>query len=176
MRWIGSPGIFILLMLLGFWVLFFSIWGVIFDKSWTSLILASYALLIILAVVFIVLKSIKLGVKEETVEEFEKTLRGRLYHFKCLSCNGIFAIKKSRRDNKKPVKMTCPDCGEIGIIPPTPKSVEEEIPEKKSVNVHFKCNICGEDLTIWAEGTELYPDVHVYSCPYCGEEKTMNRI
>lgn len=176
MRWIRSPGIFILLMLLGFWVLFFSIWGVIFDKGWTSLILASYALLIILAVVFIVLKLIKPGVREKTVEEFEKTLMGRLYHFKCTSCNGIFAIKKSRHDNKKLVKMTCPDCGEIGVISATPKYIEEEIPEKKSVNVHFKCNSCGEGITIWAEGTELYPDVRVYSCPYCGEEKTMNRI
>ncbi len=176
MKWIRSPGLFVLLVLLGFWVLFFSIWDMIFDKGWTQLILTSYALLVILAVALIFLKSTKPVVREDTIEEFEKTLEGGLYHFKCPTCNGIFAIKRSKHNNKKPVKMTCPDCGEIGIIPSTPKCIEEEIPEKKSVNVDFKCTRCEEGITIWAEGTELYPHIYVYSCPFCGEEKTMNRI
>jgi len=176
MKWFRNKGVFILLILLGFGLLLFSIMDVMLDESWANLIFASYALLIFLAIFFIVLKSVKPGVRKETVEEFEKTLKGRLYHFKCTGCGGIFAVKKSKHNNKKPVKMTCPDCGKIGVIPPVPKYVEEEIPEKKSVNVLFKCNSCGEDLTIWAEGADLYPRLRVYSCPYCGEEKTMKRI
>ncbi len=32
---------------------------------------------------------------------------------------------------------------------------EEEIPEIKSIKANFICNICGEGITIWAEGTEM---------------------
>ena len=110
------------------------------------------------------------------VGQFKKTLRGGLYHFKCPSCNGIFAIKKSRGDNKKSIKMTCPNCGEIGYIPVKPTCVEEEIPEKKSVNVIFRCTSCGEGITVWSEGAELTPSIKVYSCPFCGKEKTMTRV
>ena len=39
------------------------------------------------------------------------------------------AIKKSKSNNKKTVKMTCPDCGVIGVISPNPAFIEEEIPE-----------------------------------------------
>jgi Zn finger protein HypA/HybF involved in hydrogenase expression len=149
---------------------------VVFEKGWINLVLASYGLLIAMVFMFIVLLSLRRVYKEITVEEFEKTLEGRLYHFKCPNCSGFFAVKKSKRDNKKPVKMTCPDCGEIGVIPPFPKRIEADIPEKKSVNINFKCKRCDEDITIWAEGAELYPYLRVYSCPYCGEEKTMNRV
>ena len=44
------------------------------------------------------------------------------------------------------------------------------------ININFKCSNCGEGVIVWAEGTELYHDVNVYSCPYCGIEKTLNRI
>lgn len=175
MGWFGSPGSFAFLMLLGFWVLFFSFYDVIFDKGWIYPILAVYVILVILAVVFIILKSIK-PASVDTVEEFEKTLGGKLYHFKCPNCNGFFALKKSKHNDKKPFKMTCPDCGEIAVVPPSPICIEEEIPEKKSVNVDFRCKSCGEGITVWAEGAELYPDVCMFSCPYCGMEETMNRI
>jgi len=175
MRWIESPGRFTLLLLLGFWVLFFSFWGVIFNKTWIFLILASYAVLLILSVVLIFLKSAK-PASTSIIEEFEKTLSGRLYHFKCPSCNGVFALKKSKRNNKKTFKITCPDCGKMGVISPLPRCVEEEIPDKKSVNINFKCTNCGEFVTVWAEGAELYSDIRVFSCPYCGIEKNMNRI
>ena len=110
------------------------------------------------------------------IEEFEKRLEGGLYHFKCPTCKGIFAIKKSKGNNKKPTKMTCPDCGAIGVISSSPCQIEEVIPEKKSVKANFKCNICGEGITIWAEGTDLYKNVNVYSCPFCGEKKPLTRF
>ena len=124
----------------------------------------------------IFLKSIETHESTDIISEFEKSLKGGLYHFKCPTCTGIFAIKKSRKNNKKYIKMTCPDCGAIGIIPPVPAQSEETIPEKKSLKANFKCNVCGEGITVWAEGTDLYKGVQVYSCPYCGEKESMKKI
>jgi len=175
MKWIESPGVFVLIMLFGFWLLFFSIFGVIFNKDWVLPILALFLILLIFTFMLLFSKSKKPSA-DDTIVEFEKTLKGELYHFKCPSCNGIFAIKKSKHNNKKYFKMTCPDCGKIAIVSPISKWVEEEIPEKKSVNVNFKCTNCGEGVTIWAEGTDLYREVHVYSCPYCGIDKSLNKV
>jgi predicted RNA-binding Zn-ribbon protein involved in translation (DUF1610 family) len=115
-------------------------------------------------------------VEMDIVEEFEKTLEGGLYHFKCPTCNGYFAIKKSKGDNKQYVKMTCPDCGAIGVIPPNPATIEEVVPEKKSIKANFKCEVCNEALTVWAEGTDLYKKLQVYTCPYCGKIETMKKV
>ena len=176
MNWIKSKGPFIILIVFGLLMMFFSIWDVMFDKGWTNIILASYLLLIILTVVFIIFRSIKKLAVAETVEEFEKTLKGELFHFKCPSCEGIFAVKKSKHNNKKFVKMNCPDCGNIGVMPPhSTIMIEEEIPEEKSIGVNFKCNSCGEGITVWAEGAELHPNLNVYTCPFCGNDQTMKR-
>src|SRR4030042_695746 len=132
MNWIRSKGPFIILIILGFWVMILSIFGIIFDKNWTSSILAAYGLIIILAFTLIFIRSTKPYIVPESVEEFEKSLKGGLFHFKCPSCNGYFAVKKSKRNNKKIVKMNCPDCGIIGVIPAYSTPVlEEQIPEKK---------------------------------------------
>jgi len=176
MKFIESSGPFILLILFGFWLLFFSIWGVIFDSDWVKPILASYVILIFISITLIFLISIRKPYESYIIKEFEKTLEGGLYHFKCSCCNGIFAIKKSSRKNKNPIKLTCPDCGRVGIIPSVPTCIKEAIPVKKSLKANFKCRYCREGITIWAEGAELYNDVCVYSCPFCGEEKTMNYI
>jgi predicted RNA-binding Zn-ribbon protein involved in translation (DUF1610 family) len=50
------------------------------------------------------------------------------------------------------------------------------IPEKKSIKANFKCNLCGEGITVWAEGTDLFKDMYIHSCPFCGEDQTMKRI
>ena len=96
--------------------------------------------------------------------------------FKCPSCCGIFAIKKTRGNDKKTFNMTCPDCGIIGHIPAEPQVIEEEIPEKKSECINFKCKSCGEGVTIWAEGRELYQELDVLSCPFCGLNHTMDKF
>lgn len=129
----------------------------------------------ILFILFILLLK-KEKITQNSIEEFEKTLKGGLYHFKCPSCNGIFAVKKSKKNNKKTVKMTCPDCGMIGFIPSHPEKIEEEIPEKKSLKANFKCISCGESITIWAEGTELHKKINVYTCPFCGIKKPLKRF
>jgi len=179
MSWIKSKWPFFLLTFSALWIMIISIFDVIFDKGWMNIVIAVYAIILVLVIFLIFIRSIE--TREETkdidiISEFEKTLKGGLYHFKCPTCTGIFAIKKSKRNDKKYVKMTCPDCGAIGIIPPYPAQQEEEIPEKKSIKVNFRCNKCGEGITIWAEGTELYQGVHVFSCPYCGDEETMEKI
>lgn len=164
-----------LLPLLGFFVFLFSLWGLLFEKMWMYYVAAAYVLLIVICLILFLTIFVKSKNKAVTIEEFEKSLKGGLYHFKCPLCRGIFAIKKSTANNKKPIKITCPDCGEIGIIPARPYKIEEAIPEKKSLKANFECSHCFERLTIWAEGTDLYEAVCVYSCPYCGKEHTLTR-
>ena len=175
MSWIRSNGPFVILILLNFWLLVFTIWDIIFDKGWKIVIISSYALLITLIFILIYFRSTKLKVIEDSIQEFEKTLEGGLYHFRCPSCKGFFAVKKSKGNNNKPLKMTCPDCGLVASIPVKPLLEEDEIPEKKSIGVTFKCESCNEGITIWAEGSELYQNMHVYCCPFCGKEGTMNK-
>ena len=138
-------------------------------------IILNIALLIVLVIFLIIVyqKKTKLSL---SVEDFEKTLQGGLFHFKCSLCNGIFAIKKSKGNNNKVVKMNCPDCGAIGLIPKNPICISEEIPEKKSIKANFRCFNCGEGITVWAEGTELFKDLKVYSCPFCGVNKTLRKF
>lgn len=176
MRFIWGRGPFILLVLIGFWILFFSIWGVIFNNDWIQLILISYFILIIILTVLIIFISKKTSYEINIIMEFEKKLKGGLYHFKCPICNGIFAIKKSSHKNKKSFKLTCPDCGRIGIISSNPLRIKEKIPENKSTKADFRCCYCREGITIWAEGSELFNHINVYSCPYCGEETHMIKI
>ena len=176
MKWIKSSWPFIIIIIIGLCILIFSVYDIIYDKDWMIRTFAAWGLLVIITIVVIFLRFKKEEVPEGTVEEFEKTLKGGLYHFKCPTCNGIFAIKKSKSNNKKPVKMTCPDCGAMGFIPSHPAQIEEEIPEKKSIKANFRCNTCGEGITVWAEGTELHKNVYVCSCPFCGEEEPLKRI
>ena len=172
-----SKLLFTVIMLLSIVVLFSSLFDIIYEKQWLQIILTLYAILIIFTIVLLFLKPTKKIVESgDIVEEFEKTLEGKLYHFKCPNCNGIFAIKKSKHNNKKPFTLTCPDCGTVGKISSSPLVVVEEIPEQKSENIKFKCKNCGERVSIWAEGTDLVQDVQIYSCPYCGEGQSMKNI
>jgi len=176
MNLIKGSGLLVIITLLGLFVMIFSIYDITTDRGWMTIMLASYAVLIIITIFLVLLRYKKDEVSAITVDEFEKTLKGGLYHFKCQTCSGIFAIKKSKRNNKKYVRMTCPGCGAIGVISPNPTCVEEEIPEKKSIKANFKCNVCGEGITVWAEGADLYKDMCVYSCPFCGEDEAMIHI
>ena len=176
MSWIRSSAPFGLLTILGACILSFSILGVVFGKDWMVYIFGAYGVLLIITIIFITMRSRKLTQTVDSIEEFEKTLKGGLHHFKCPHCKGIFALKKSRRNDRKPVKMTCPDCGEIATVPPSPICICGEIPEKKSLKANFVCNTCGEGLTVWAEGTTLYENMSICSCPYCGEQKALSHI
>jgi len=175
-EWFKKNSLFILLAILGFWVFVFTIYDLLFDKDWEIYLIASYLMLFLLFFIFFFFMYYKKTVTEPSIDEFEKTLKGGLYHFKCPVCGGIFAIKKSRGNNKKRVKMNCPDCGAIGIIPENPVCIEQEIPEKKSIKKNFRCTNCGEGITVWAEGKELYKDVNVYTCPFCGIKKPLDRF
>lgn len=167
---------FLGVILFAFVVLVFSIWDILSDEQWLERIIALYAILIILCILFLVSRTKRQPIVHKTVDEFEKSLKGRLQHFKCPSCGGIFAIKKSKQNNKKPFMLTCPDCGMTGNVPSKPVRVLEEIPERKSVHKRFICEHCGEWMMVWAEGAELVSDVRVYSCPYCGTKHDLNAV
>jgi predicted RNA-binding Zn-ribbon protein involved in translation (DUF1610 family) len=166
---------FVAIMFFAFLVFVFSLWDILYDEQWLERIIALYGILILLTVLFFVSQEKKKPVVKKTVDEFEKSLKGKLQHFKCPSCGGIFAIKKSKHNNKKPFSLTCPDCGMTGMISSKPSQVEEEVPEKKSVHKNFKCKNCGEWMMVWAEGADIIQDqdIHVYSCPYCGTKQDL---
>ena len=77
-------------------------------------------------------------------------------------------------ENQKVYPFTCPDCGNIGLVPSKPRLISEEVPEKKSVNKNFTCERCGEGIMVWAEGADLATGLRVYSCPYCGTQDSMH--
>lgn len=144
--------------------------------EWKIFLIASYIVLIVLIIITFIIRRRKPVRQIGSVEEFEKSLKGGLYHFKCPTCYGIFAVKKSKSNDKRPVKMNCPDCGSFGFIPPNPVCIKAEIPEKKSIKANFRCIECGEGITVWAEGKDLYDNIIVYSCPFCGVEKKLDRF
>lgn len=177
MNWFKTKFPFFLIVLIGFCVLFLLIYNVIYDWNMTNFFLSLLIVFILVALFLLFLRNLMVLGFEKSVEEFAKTLHGGLFHFKCPRCNGVFAIKKSKKNNKKAVKMKCPHCGRIGVIPGKSSMIlEEEIPEKKSLATNFKCINCGEGLTVWAEGGSLYHDVDVITCPYCGMERTLKKI
>ena len=163
---------YIAIIILSFVILILSLWDLMNHQEWTQRILAIYGILIILVFVLIFLRT-KKPTDTINIREFEKTLQGKLQHFKCPNCNGIFAIKKSKQENKKPFSLTCPDCGNIGKISSAPKMVIEEIPDQKSMKKNFTCSRCGEWVSIWSEGTDLFRNIEVQSCPYCGKRQSM---
>ena len=167
---------FTVIFIVGLIVLILSIYDIILGKGLMIAVLVAYIILFALTIFLIVQKIRKGELVVNNVAEFEKKLKGGLFHFKCPACEGIFAIKKSKRNDEKPIKMTCPDCGAIGIVPSTPVLIFDEIPEKKSMKANFKCVSCMEGITVWAEGTDLYQEIDVFSCPFCGQSQTMNRV
>ena len=114
--------------------------------------------------------------KKDPVFLFEKTLHGGLYHFKCSHCNGVFALKESKKNDIRQLTLTCPDCGAIGQISSKPPVKIDHIPSKKSPRISFVCKKCGETLNIWAEGRPLSDHISIFSCPYCGNNKPMKPI
>jgi predicted RNA-binding Zn-ribbon protein involved in translation (DUF1610 family) len=167
---------FIAIIFFAFLVFIFSLWDILNHEQWLERIIALYGILILLTFLFLVSREKKKQIQQIPVNQFEQSLEGRLQHFKCPSCGGIFAIKKSKSDNKELFTLTCPDCGKTGSIPSTPTQIREDIPEKKSIHKNFQCRNCGECIMIWAEGVDIIPDekIHVYSCPYCGSQQALS--
>ncbi len=167
---------FVAIIFFAFLVFVFSLWDILYHEQWLERIIALYAILILLTFLFLVSREKKKPVIQKSVNDFEKSLEGKLQHFKCPSCGGIFAIKKSKQNNKKPITLTCPDCGTTGTIPSKPSQIQEEIPETKSVYKNFQCQNCGETIMVWAEGVDIIQDqdIHVHSCPYCGAKQDLN--
>jgi predicted RNA-binding Zn-ribbon protein involved in translation (DUF1610 family) len=167
---------FLFLIISSFMVFIFSLWDIIFKKQLLLIVVFLYLTLFAIVFILMILHSRISSDNEDNFEVFEKSLKGGLYHFKCPRCSGFFAVKESRYINKKSVVLTCPDCGSLGRIPSISPIIIQDIPRKKSGNVIFECLMCGENLKIWAEGTSIYPKLKIYSCPYCGNKKPLQRI
>jgi len=156
-------------------VFLFSILQIVFDRYYFFILFILYGLLFFSLLSLFLFHRYTFS-SEDLVRTFKKTLKGGLYHFKCPHCNGIFAIKESMYIDKKSVIMTCPDCGRLARIPPMPPVIKAVIPTKKSGNVRFQCQRCGESIKVWAEGTMIHPTLKVFSCPFCGNEKPLKRF
>lgn len=167
---------FYFVMISGSIVFFFIIWQIIHGRDAMPLVIILYGCVFISILILFVLYYLFSPVREKRILTFEKTLKGGLYHFQCPHCHGIFAIKESMYVNKKSVLMTCPDCGYLARILPKTPVIRAAIPQKKSGNIRFQCQQCGESLRIWAEGTTIYPELKVFSCPFCGSKKQLKRI
>jgi predicted RNA-binding Zn-ribbon protein involved in translation (DUF1610 family) len=157
-------------------IFLFSIWQIIYGKDALHLVLILYSCVFVSILILFLLSHFFAPGRKKRILTFEKTLKGGLYHFQCPHCQGIFAIKESMYVDKKSVLMTCPDCGYLARIPPMPPVIKAAIPQKKSGNVRFQCQQCGESLRIWAEGTTIHPGLKVLSCPFCGSKKPLKRI
>ena len=105
--------------------------------------------------------------KTKAVSYYERILKrligDKLQHFKCPKCNEFFTFKNLKGNDNRSFVITCPCCGEIGMIPPKSKSPE----------IKFECKNCGEQVSIWSEVSKSPNAVQVYSCPYCGEKHSM---
>ena len=166
---------FLAIIFFAFLVFVFSLWDIIYHEQWLERIIALYGILVLLTFLFLVSREKKKPAVQKTVGSLEKSLEGKLQHFKCPSCGGVFAIKKSNQNNKQPFLLTCPDCGMTGSIPSHPSQIQLDVPEKKSVHKVFQCQNCGETVTVWAEGVDMTQDpVQVYSCPYCGVKQDLS--
>ncbi|MEM0467444.1 MAG: hypothetical protein QXX20_07650 [Candidatus Thermoplasmatota archaeon] len=164
-------------LFLGIAVFIVSLFDIITNQGWILEIMMIYSILIILLIMmlFISIRQQKPKEEKNIVEEFEKTLKGKLHHFKCPKCHGIFAVKKSKKNNKKEFLLTCPDCGYLGRIPKKPTVITAEIPEKKSARITFTCSDCNESVSLWAEGTQPVAEISILVCPYCGKQNTMKQ-
>ena len=117
-------------------VFFFTLWDVVYEKQLIELfnfilkrqllqkIVILYSILIIFAIVLIYSRMAK---KSWAVlyrgRIFDESLEDKLRHFKCPNCNRIFTIKKTKGDENRSFKITCPSCRTIGLVPSKPKSV-----------------------------------------------------
>lgn len=156
-------------------ILLTTILDILLELQWLQSVIGIYGILLLLVIVllFIILTQSKKPV--DPISNFKKKLEGKLCHYQCPHCNGIFAIKKSKLNNNLTYSMTCPECGLLGSISPNPKKVFFQIPKTKSKSIHFRCGTCGESVTIWAEGSSVLKKVNIFSCPYCGQMHSMTQ-
>lgn len=154
-------------------VLLLSLFDIIFELQWLQNIVGIYGTLILFSIILLFIISTQSKKTTDPVSNFKKRLEGKLCHYKCPNCSGIFAVKKSKLNNNKKYSMTCPECGYIGAISPNPKQIFFNIPKAKSESKQFICKNCGESVTVWAEGSTLLKNIKIYSCPYCGINRLM---
>jgi transcription elongation factor Elf1 len=167
---------FIIIFIASVMVFFYSLWDIIFQKNAKIISMTLYFTLLNIILILYYQYMYQRQRNNESVHVFKKTLEGGLFHFQCPHCNGFFAIKESMYKTHGQTIITCPDCGKLGLIKPSPPIVYADIPENKSIDAKFRCLYCGEGLKLWAEGTEIYPFLKVLSCPFCGVNKPLEKV
>jgi DNA-directed RNA polymerase subunit RPC12/RpoP len=153
-----------------------AIWDFLNDQQFIIPILIIYLTLLFFSIVILYIQIKKRPRANKAVKLFEQSLKGSLHHFKCPNCDSIFAIKKSKINNKKPFILYCPTCNTQGLITPKPIVIKEKIPQEKSPRTKYQCAICGERITMWSEGSMLQPTPQILSCPYCESNKPLNQL
>jgi DNA-directed RNA polymerase subunit RPC12/RpoP len=153
-----------------------ALWDFITDQQFILPILALYAILFILTIVFLFLRINAQPLGNNAVKLFEKSLKSSLHHFKCPHCSALFALKKSKIDNRKPFILYCPSCNTRGLISSKSTVIMERIPQVKSPRTKYQCTKCLEWITIWSEGSILQPKTEILSCPYCGSSKPLTQM
>ena len=173
---LGRRWIFMMIGVAGGLIFFFSLWDVSFEYGFQWFYILSYIFLLIGGIILLFFLDRVVDTNSNHIEIFEKSLKGRLNHFKCPFCHGVFAIKESCKMKNREYILTCPDCGHLGRISISHPIIFQEVPHQKSKNVHLECAYCGEHVKIWAEGTTLYPYISVFSCPFCKVKEPLVRI
>ncbi|MBU0496830.1 MAG: hypothetical protein KKG04_02615 [Candidatus Thermoplasmatota archaeon] len=172
---IQNKYLYILPAIIALILLLITLWDFFTDQSIILPLLATYAILFILTLILWYIGYITQP-KQNTITLFEKTLKGTLTHFKCPQCGTIFALKKSKSNNKKSFYLTCPSCQIKGLITANPTIIHQPLPLQKSPRSKYQCTHCGEWITIWSEGTTSLPHSMIYSCPYCGAKKPLHQL
>jgi len=168
--------LFLLVIFISAMIFLFSLLVLLFEGEGTYLPFLFYAVLFVLLLFLFVLRRILYPLKKAIISEFRKTLRGGLYHFKCLHCHQVFALKESMYREKTSILMNCPICGKIGKVPSSPPLIVGLIPKVKSDKIIFQCIQCKESVNIWAEGAPISEEIKIYNCPFCGWNEPMKRI
>lgn len=150
---------------------------VLFGSNYFIGIFVGYGVVAILLSFLVVSLSLIPNKNTLNLTKFQKALRGGLYHFCCCRCGGMFAVKRSRYNDRRSFFLLCPICGRKGrtIVGNAFFSVNS-IPVEKSSPVRFACRSCGEYVSLWVEGSAPFEDSRLLSCPYCGEFDSMMLI
>lgn len=150
---------------------------VFFSSSFFISVFVSYGFVVVLLSFLVVSLSLIPAKKNMGLSQFQKALRGGLYHFCCCRCGGMFAVKRSRYNDRRSFFLSCPVCGRQGrtIVGNAFFSVDS-IPVDKSAPFRFACKSCGEYVSLWVEGSVPSKQNELLSCPYCGEFDSMMSI
>lgn len=161
--------LYVLLLIVSIVVFIISIYDILYEQGLLLGVFSIYTVLLVVSIVFLIIQKTPDETSYCTLNNTAmKKTQEKIHHFKCPECKEIFAIKKPT-DTTKPFTLTCPSCGIIGRITPSPDIIIDIIPEKNSDEIQFTCHDCKQQFSIYTKTTDINDTFKVYSCPYCGK-------